>query len=55
MHSTSANTVCLVHIPELLEFLCCLLMTRVYDYSFVQTSDTGLIGVMYFNMTNVPT
>lgn len=55
MHSTSATIVCLVHIPELLEFLCCLLMTRGYDYLFVQTSGTGLIGMMYFNMSNLPT
>lgn len=35
--------------------MCCLLMTPKYDYSFVQTYGTGLIGMMYFNIINAPT
>lgn len=51
MHSATANTVCCT--TKLLEFLCCLLMTPKYDYSFVQTSGTDLIDVMYFYMTYI--
>lgn len=56
MHSTPANIVCLVHtVPELLEFLCCLLMAKEYGYLFVQSSGTGLMCVLYFNVSNLPT
>lgn len=40
---------------KLLEFLCYLFMTPKYDYSFVQTSGTDLIDVMYFDMTYITT